>query len=288
MQTVYAIALGDMWQSALNGIVTILANPSWGTALSIMGVLATLSGVLTYVQQRNPMTFLTYGVLFVFINSVLLIPRQSVAIKDITRPEGVYQVDNVPSGLVTIAAYQPAGYILTSIFEQSLARPDNVTYTKTGMLFGSELFNKSQDAKTLDPKLQEFLPKYFESCVEPDINVSHKYTMSDLAKSNDIYTLILSSPSQIRGFYALNLDETLTTGTKHSPKFFTCKSAATFIKTGMGIDTGTNGNTWKWYASRLFNNRTTASSLLNTHMAASYNYFMVPVKQQLKFCVKTS
>lgn len=274
MQTVYTIALGDLWQSSLNGLVTILANPSWPTVLSIMGVLATLTGVAAYLKERNPMTFMTHGVLFMLVNVVLLAPTQSVQIKDITRPEGVYQVDHVPSSLVTIASLTTSiGFLVTQIFEESLARPDSVTYTKTGMMFGSVLFKKSRQAKALDTQLQEFLPKYFESCVEPDINISHKYSMSDIVNSNDLYTLILTNPSKIFGFFALNLDETLADGEKNTVKYYSCNDAATVIKNRVGIDTNTNGKTWKWYVNSIFNNRPNGSSLLSSNMQASYDYF---------------
>ncbi|MGF6567329.1 hypothetical protein ABIE05_003929 [Kosakonia cowanii] len=49
-----------------------------------------------------------------------------------------------------------------------MARPDSVTYTKTGMLFGSGIVAESSDIQTQNPELAQMLPDYVENCVIGD------------------------------------------------------------------------------------------------------------------------
>ncbi len=78
--------------------------------------------------------------------SMLVVIRTPVQIIDYSNVAQVYEVDNVPIGLAIPASLTTrVGNALIQSYEMVFALPDSVTYSKTGMLFGSNLVAKSTD-----------------------------------------------------------------------------------------------------------------------------------------------
>jgi conjugal transfer mating pair stabilization protein TraG len=267
MIEIYTIYGGDMWRSALNGVVTILGTSSFRTLMKIAETFSVLTAVACFISKRNPMVFVSWAAIFMLITSVLLVPKRSVQIIDITNPAGVYEVDNVPVGLAAIAGLTTGvGYNTASLFDYTLARPDSLTYTKTGMLFGSQIIAESSDFQTQNPQVAQALSNYVESCVVGDMLLNHKYTTGDLLNSSDPLTLITSRPSPLRGMY-------VDTNDGQGYTFHPCTESAAYLKTAVGSDTQAGGNTWHYYANKIFGNAISADSLLSQQMGDSYSYF---------------
>lgn len=268
MLTVYTIAGGDMWRSAFNAVVAIIGTNAWDGLLKMVEGLAVLGIMYTFSSKRDPIIFLKWAALLTFITTVLLIPKRDIQIIDITEPQGIYQVDNVPAGLALISAMTTTiGHGFAQLFDAMLARPDSVSYSRTGMLFGSNLIERSQDITTQDPVLAEVLPKYMETCVLGDISISGKYSFQELMNSQDPFTLITRNPSRIRGIYSPNL-------TGGGLVFATCKEVVDrIIIPRMNLDSGVNGKTWIFYAKRWFGRKQNPNILMSSLLSNSYDYF---------------
>lgn len=265
MTEIYTIYGGDMWREALNGIVTILGTSSFKTLLRIAGTFSVLGTAGAFVSKRNPMEFVKWLAVFVGLTSGLLLPKTSVQIVDITDPAAVYEVDNVPAGLAVIAHLTTSvGYGTARLYDMALSRPDSVTYTKSGMLFGSEIVSQTTDFQTLNPELSQMLPDYVENCVIGDILLNHKYTVNDLLNSQDPLSLITRNPSPLRGIY---------TNSGNSRVFETCQQAAGQIQTLVGQDSQSGSNTFSWLASRIYGSQVNGPVLLAQAMNDSYGYF---------------
>lgn len=265
MNEFYTIYGGDMWRQALNGIVTILGTSSWRTMLRIAEVFSVLAAVFGFIRTRNPMQFLNWAALLILVTCVLLVPKRTVQIVDITDPAGIYVVDNVPAGLVAIGSLATSfGYNAARLYEYTLSRPDSILYSKSGMLFGSQIIAQSTDFKTANPQLAQMLPDYVENCVVGDMLLNHKYTVRELMNSTDPLTLITSNPSPLRGIYRI---------TNTAREFITCKTAAADIKALMNSDVSATGSTWRHYASKIFGSKVNASTLLGPMLGESYSFF---------------
>jgi conjugal transfer mating pair stabilization protein TraG len=125
--------------------------------------------------------------------SMLVVIRTPVQIIDYSNVAQVYEVDNVPIGLAIPAS-------LTTRVETRLSRvmrwsslPDSVTYSKTGMLFGSNLVAKSTDFLSQNPQITTLFSDYVQNCVMGDIFLNHKYSFEELLNSPDPYTLIFAN-----------------------------------------------------------------------------------------------
>ena len=265
MTEVYTIFGGDMWRQTLNGVVTILGASTFDTLLRIVGLFGVLGVMVSFIKSRNPMVFLHWLAVFMLITSVLLAPKRSVQIIDITDRAGVYEVDNVPLGLAVIAGLSTgAGFGVAQLYDYALSRPDSLTYTKSGMLFGSQIVAQSSDFRTQNPQLAQILTDYVENCVIGDILLNSKYTIAELLNSTDPLTLITNNPSPLRGLY-----QTTSAGRE----FVTCVQAAITIKTLMGQDIRIGGTSWHDLATRVFGNKVNADTLLGNAMNESYGFF---------------
>jgi len=265
MLEIYTIYGGGMWKTALDAVVTLIGSNSFSTLMRMAGTFAVLAVVLTFIKQRNPMVFVQWLAIFMLVTTILVVPKRSVQVIDISDPAAVWKTDNVPVGLAAIASLTTSiGYKMTSLYDSLMARPDSVTYSKTGMLFGSQIVAETSDFTTQNPELAQMLPDYVENCVIGDILLNGKYTINQLLNSTDPLTLITSNPSPLRGIFKM---------TSTSRQFLTCQQAATEIKTLATTDASPGSATFTWLTRKVFGNKLNGASLLSSAMGESYGYF---------------
>ncbi|HED3998820.1 TPA: conjugal transfer mating pair stabilization protein TraG, partial [Klebsiella pneumoniae] len=185
-----------------------------------------------------------------------------VQIIDYSNVAQVYEVDNVPIGLAIPASLTTrAGNALIQSYEMVFALPDSVTYSKTGMLFGSNLVAKSTDFLSQNPQITTLFSDYVQNCVMGDIFLNHKYSFEELLNSPDPYTLIFANPSPLRGVFDKN------------NQFQTCEEASRDLKSALVLDTQTGGKTWNYYVRQLFGGKPNPDLLFSQMIGDSYNYF---------------
>ncbi|EMF5449123.1 conjugal transfer mating pair stabilization protein TraG, partial [Klebsiella pneumoniae] len=150
---------------------------------------------------------------------------------------------------------------LIQSYEMVFALPDSVTYSKTGMLFGSNLVAKSTDFLSQNPQITTLFSDYVQNCVMGDIFLNHKYSFEELLNSPDPYTLIFANPSPLRGVFDKN------------NQFQTCEEASRDLKSALVLDTQTGGKTWNYYVRQLFGGKPNPDLLFSQMIGDSYNYF---------------
>ncbi|WP_368533116.1 conjugal transfer mating-pair stabilization protein TraG [Enterobacter hormaechei] len=265
MLEIYTIYGGGMWKTALDAVVTLVGQNTFHTLLRIAGTFGVLAVLFTFIKQRNPMVFVQWLAIFMVITSILLVPKRSVQIIDLSDPAAVWKTDNVPVGLAAIASLTTSiGYKMASVYDMLMARPDSVTYSKTGMLFGSQIVAETSDFSTQNPELAQMLPDYVENCVIGDILLNGKYTINQLLNSTDPLTLITSNPSPLRGIFKM---------TSTTRQFLTCQQAATEIKSLANTDVNPGSATFTWLTREVFGNKLNGAALLSNAMGESYGYF---------------
>ncbi|HAT3667070.1 TPA: conjugal transfer mating pair stabilization protein TraG, partial [Citrobacter freundii] len=265
MLEIYTIYGGGMWKTALDAVVTLVGQNTFHTLMRIAGTFGVLAVLLTFIKQRNPMVFVQWLAIFMILTTILLVPKRSVQIIDLSDPAAVWKTDNVPVGLAAIASLTTSiGYKMASVYDMLMARPDSVTYSKTGMLFGSQIVAETSDFSTQNPELAQMLPDYVENCVIGDILLNGKYTINQLLNSTDPLTLITSNPSPLRGIFKM---------TSTSRQFLTCQQAATEIKTLANTDVNPGSATFTWLTRKVFGNKLNGASLLANAMGESYGFF---------------
>ncbi|SUG44868.1 IncF plasmid conjugative transfer protein TraG [Salmonella enterica subsp. arizonae] len=229
-------------------------------------------GAATYIRTRNIMDLVKWAGFYVLVIAVLVGDKRNVQIIDLSEPAAIYQVDNVPTGLAAPASLiTRIGAGMAQVYDFVFARPDALTYSKTGMLFGAQLAAGSSDFRFSEPEIQRMFSDYVHNCVVGDIMLNNKYSIGDLMNSTDPYALIFSKPSPLRGLYDKNRN------------FLTWRAGRNQNKTLIRvISVGRNMfpflqqvlNRMHGFTNQVFGPTNGASTALFTEMLGdSYNYF---------------
>ena len=181
---------GEVVQAVFNGVAMISSSTMMGGAMqaaALFGFLVALSVAVFKLDLRESFTYL-FVVAFIWMG--MIVPKTTVLI---TESGGYgytgrqYTVSNVPVGL----AYM--GYFVSS-FGQSITRkaeqvnhlPDDLNYSRTGMLFGTRLLENIREARIPDAQLTQDWALFMNQCSFFDMNLYHFYNVQDLAHSTDI------------------------------------------------------------------------------------------------------
>ncbi|HHL1792830.1 TPA: conjugal transfer mating-pair stabilization protein TraG, partial [Klebsiella pneumoniae] len=244
-----------------NAIAAFMETGTWSTIEKMCIAISVLIVAGNWVKKHNVMDLLGW-VFSLTLVSMLVVIRTPVQIIDYSNVAQVYEVDNVPIGLAIPASLTTrVGNALIQSYEMVFALPDSVTYSKTGMLFGSNLVAKSTDFLSQNPQITTLFSDYVQNCVMGDIFLNHKYSFEELLNSPDPYTLIFANPSPLRGVFDKN------------NQFQTCEEASRDLKSALALDTQTGGKTWNYYVRQLFGGKPNPDLLFSQMIGDSYNYF---------------
>lgn len=269
VDTVYVMSGGEFFQAAFNGVATLIGTSTWDSLFHIVGFFSAMALFFVYIRGHDPKEVLKFIAVFILITSVLVIPKRTVHIIDMTNPTLVLRVDNVPTGLsVPFRFITSIGGSLTKIYDSVFHTPDSVAYSKTGMLFGATLMANTTDVVAQNSDLATLLKEYVQQCVIGDIMLSHKYSMAELMQSSDPYEIIFRKPSPLRGVIVLRGNSLAQAG------FQTCEALANnVLKRELKVDTTKGGKTWDYYVNRFIGPRASADTLFGMMMADSYGFY---------------
>jgi conjugal transfer mating pair stabilization protein TraG len=247
----------------LNGIAAYCSSDTFRTLIRWGLMLSVLVSVYIWTQKRDLRMLLNFFLIFLFVPTLLVGVKRSVQVIDVSNVSAVHKVDNVPLGIAgPIGLLTSIGYALARGYETVVTQPaDAMQFSKTGLMFGSKIVSNSTGFEMLNPTAVAMFNDYVRSCVIPDINLVHKYSLQDLMNSADPYGKIFENPSPLRGIF---IDGT----------FNTCAAAAGQLKTLLNTEVSTNGTTFSYYARKMFPHRTDAAPLFGQMLGDSYNYFI--------------
>ncbi|UBX30661.1 conjugal transfer protein TraG N-terminal domain-containing protein [Arsenophonus apicola] len=267
------ISGGDMVTQTLNAVTAMVNHRTWGGLLYLAETLGILTCVMTYVKTHDLKGLFAWGFTFVCVTALLLTPKVTVVVNDLTRPDKINRVDNVPVGLATpLWLLTGIGHSAAIFYDDFFHLPESVAYSKTGLMFGQKLMQESLTFHSHSPEINANFSEYVKNCVIPDIQLNHKYSLSQLLHTRDIYSLIFSKPSPLRGIYYQGWESENTEGARS--QFMTCQQATVKLKALLNLDTTGSGSTLMFYARKLFPGRHDASVVLPHMLEGSYNYFM--------------
>jgi conjugal transfer mating pair stabilization protein TraG len=98
-------------------------------------------------------------------------------------------------------------------------------YHKTGSLFASSLIQKAKTFQITNGDLAENMRNFVNQCIVYDAMLGRKYTLDDLRKSDDIWTLVSTQASPVRSL--LWKDPQREDEAQARPQIITCREAVT-------------------------------------------------------------
>lgn len=270
MDAVYVLSGGEFLTAIFNGVAVLMGTTEWASMFRIAALMSVMVLFATYIRGHDPLEVLKFIAFFMFLTSVLIIPRRTVQIIDRSDATSVHTVANVPLGLAAPAKFITGiGTALTEGFETVFHTPDSATYSKTGMLFGANLVGTATDFAFRNGDLAELFTAYVRNCVVGDMLLNHKYSLQELMNSEDPYSLIFSKPSPLRGVM-VPYGNTMA----NREGFWTCQELATgVLQPQLTTDTQNGGKTWDYYVARITGGKPNASALFGTLLGDSYSYY---------------
>lgn len=83
-------------------------------------------------------------------------------------------VDNVPWSIALLGHFTSGiSYELTARMETLLSTPDNLSYQKSGMLFGATLLSQASRWRAVSPQIHELIVNYMQNCVIDGTMLGH-------------------------------------------------------------------------------------------------------------------
>ena len=185
----------------LNGIKMIMDS---GFAMALINAMAVIStgyyAISGWVRANDGLVghyFLkTVGMLLLVTS--LLLPKADILVVD--RINGKKElVTNLPYAFVLpVGMLEAIGAGITSIFEQAFSTVSSTPYKDYGLIFGSRLVQESRNWRFSNPELIRNMDKYIERCVVVDAEIGYRFTIEDIAKSNDLFGFMTEKAGTFR------------------------------------------------------------------------------------------
>ncbi|STX55683.1 mating contact stabilization protein TraG [Legionella beliardensis] len=264
MITIHVLAGGELFQHVLNAMSTFMKQDSFLGLLRVTALIGIVMATAGFLKTRDPMAFARWFLGYVLFVNLVLLPKTSVLIDDISS-QTPKLVGNVPVVFALSASlFTTIGYGLAQSYDALLSMPNDLKYTQTGALFGSRLIQASSAFRIKDPMLKEEMNNYFRNCVVGDIRINRKYSVGDLTHAPDIWKLISAKPSPLRMVNVNNKLVTCELASKPTGRYSLRKKLDDEIK-----------KAYRFFGINLFGKpkKTTYEALFNTHLKSAFDYY---------------
>ncbi|MCK6263817.1 conjugal transfer protein TraG N-terminal domain-containing protein [Vibrio sp. ZSDE26] len=223
----YVYTQGATLQRALNAIAAFFQSASFASMTSIALMIGAIMTMALFFTTRNTKHIFVWAIVFTLVPSMLLQQTARVQIIDKTEPSGVYSVDNVPY-LVAVPTWFFSTMMVgvTEAVETIFMTTDDKRYGRTGMMFGSELYQLSRQADLRDIEVRRTWNDFFKNCIIGDVEINRKYTWQALLSAPDIFGFLDGqSMSPLRGVMINGMDQ----------DFKTCREIYPDLKSQFGV-----------------------------------------------------
>lgn len=215
---------GELFTLVFNGIAALFKTDHTGLVMSLIRVGLTVGSVYVVVLmlfKSQVVEGLKWFLWVVVATNLLFLPKTTVWIHD-PLCNTKSKIDNVPFALGAFAAtVSQVGRSITEQFESVFTLPDYMPYHKTGTVFASQLMSQMGQFRIVDPVFKGNMERFVNQCVVYDAMIGHKYTLDDLQKTHDIWTLVTNNASPVLGF--------LYKQGNQPGEVVTCKAGATLL-----------------------------------------------------------
>lgn len=148
----------------------------------------------------------TYFLPLLVIPALFILPQARVHIIDKFHDKPLV-VDHVPllfAKIISFSSYW--GNEMTKAIEKVMHTPNDIKYSKTGMLFGADSALDFSRLKLNNATLAQNLHHFTQQCIVYDIALG-RYTIDQLRKESDLLTFLKKNTSKVRMIPYVNPDE---------------------------------------------------------------------------------
>lgn len=259
----------DVFAQMFNAVATFVKNETWHSLMTIAEIIGVFAVMIAYIKGRNLKDIGMWFLTFILVNTLLLTPKERLIITDLSQPNIIKNVDNVPLGVAfPIYFTTMIGNAIARTYDTFLAQPDDLQYTQTGLLFGQRLLEHSFDTGSPSPELASNINNFVKQCLIERNMISKEFSWSSLMKSSSL----------VNYFSMGKAADSMTYTTDSSSSIVDCKTAGVMIHNAI-IQEKNNQRTGfvnelaqKLGISGMLNG--SSLPLLNSRIASVQNYFM--------------
>ena len=195
-QEIFVTSLGETTAQVLNAIATFFQSSSWPSLITLLGSISIILLTVRFILNPDHKGIAYWALAYIFIPALLITPKTTVIVKDLSDPLNYHTVDNVPSGLaVPAAVISDVMYHFNKQIADIFHTPNDTSYNQTGMIFGARLYQQMRLAgNRFDPKTMDLWSDYIYNCIRPDVTVRNRYTFKELFHSTDIFAFLSQHP----------------------------------------------------------------------------------------------
>jgi conjugal transfer mating pair stabilization protein TraG len=174
--TIYSYGNLDALTGIFNAIVMVMGGNDYKDAIRIAIMLGFgIAAINAATQQHRSWQWV---VTVIVMYQILFVPKTTAVLQDRTGTAAARSVSNVPYALGFFAQLKSSiGWVLTSTFETGfqtipmagVALPSQLSYSKTGLMFGGSLIRVSRGADFVDPDIRSDIVQFFQNCTVPDL-----------------------------------------------------------------------------------------------------------------------
>ncbi|MDX8401876.1 MAG: conjugal transfer protein TraG N-terminal domain-containing protein, partial [Mariprofundaceae bacterium] len=223
---VYTYGGGEALYEVFNAVAALMGGSDYLTLVRTFAVLGLFWVVIEMGVLRKTINW-HWFVMFMLMFNIFFVPKWNITIVDRLNPAATRTVANVPFGLAGPAwLTSTLGDGLTRLVESNFTTPNDLKYSRTGMIFGSKLAISINNAQFDDPQLTRNLNEYARQCIYMNIAYGF-YSFKDVYYSPDLLNLLFSPTrnSNIRGIF-------YDPGNGNA-RFLTCRQAAAQLRADM-------------------------------------------------------
>ncbi|MEZ8226641.1 conjugal transfer protein TraG N-terminal domain-containing protein [Vibrio splendidus] len=209
----YTYTQGAAIQKALNAIATFFVSQSFASMMSISLMIGAAMTYAYFVATRNPKHIYIWAIVFALVPSMLIKQTVTMQVIDKTEPTAGYSVANVPYLIALPTWFFSTMMVGTAdAIESIFTTTDDERYGRTGMMFGSELYQLSRQSDLKDVALRRLWNDFFQNCIIGDIQINKKYTWNALMNAPDTFAFLdTKNMSPLRGVILNDLNQTFKT-----------------------------------------------------------------------------
>ncbi len=212
MIEIFTVGGGEYIVSVLNAVASWTGAGGYKSLIQVTMVMGLALAVIVLAFNQDWRAWLNWFLGATLIYMCLMVPRIDVHVTDRVNPGlAPANVANVPIGLALMASFtSQVGDYLTRSAELVFGLPEDLNYSRNGMIYGARLLEATRSLRISDPEFAANLDEHVRQCVFYDLLLG-RYSMKQLAESDDIWTTIApGSAARAQKFLTRQADDSVT------------------------------------------------------------------------------
>ena len=225
MVEIFTVGGGEYIVNVLNAVAAWTGAGGYKSLIQVALVMGMVLAVIVVAFNQDWRAWLNWFLGATLIYMCLMVPRMDVHVTDRVNPGlAPATVANVPLGLALMASFtSQAGDYLTRSAELVFGLPDDLNYSKNGMIYGARLLESTRSLRISDPEFASNFDEHVRQCVFYDLLLG-RYSMKELSESDDIWaTIAPGSAARAQRFLTRQADDSVTAS------IITCREAYTAL-----------------------------------------------------------